>query len=429
MGWDLVYTNGGINRLALVPSEINVAGTQQAVSLRYEMRPLSQSFAAKFSSRRLLGSWMTLSTEAGLHQSRAAGAIEGSFAAITLDKPLWSTTEEWAYGAYVGQNDQVVRRYQNVALATYRASTGEAVPWVYRERLVTSRAYVTRSFGWGIKHDVTLGGEATRRRITMADGDGLSAPAIAEFLGESAPRGVARVFPYVSLRAYTTSFLRALDMETLSLQEDVRLGHDVTVKAYPVSAALGSDRSFLGLSASGQYTFQLGDGYARAFAGTRQEGVVGGNVDASVLGGVRVVTPRLPLGRLVVHGTFVDRYHNAQNQQTLLGSDTGLRGYTTSAFSGPSYATYNFELRTRPLSVKTVQVGAVVFHDVGAIGRRLAHMTTHTAVGGGLRILFPQLDRYVFRIDLGTPIEDGRFGQTQLFIGFGQGFPSTPPSP
>lgn len=428
LGWDLVYTNGGINRLALVPSEINVAGTQQTVALRYEMRPLSQSFAARFASRRLFGTRVTLSSEAGVHQSRASGQLEGSFAAIAVDKPLWSTQEDWAYGASAGENVQVLRRYKNVALATYLADTGERVPWVYKERLLTAKTYVTRSFGWGIKHDVTLGTEATRKRYTASETDGASDAAVREFLQENAPRGISRVFPYLSLRAYSTSFLRSFDLETLALQEDVRLGHDVLLKAYPVSSALGSDRSFFGFAASGRYTFELGDGYARAYASTLQEGIVGQNADAAVAGGLRVVTPRLPFGRFVVDGTMVNRYHNAQNQQTLLGSDTGLRGYTTSAFAGPSYATYNFELRTRALPVKTVQVGGVLFHDVGAIGKSMTHLDAHTAVGGGLRILFPQLDRFVFRIDLGTPIEDGKLGKSQLFVGFGQGFSSAPPT-
>jgi len=74
-----------------------------------------------------------------------------------------------------------------------------------------------------------------------------------------------RVGPFAQWRSYTTNFLRVLDFETLALQEDYRLGHDVWVRVYPVAAALGSSRTFFGTYAAAQYTLRIGrDGLARA---------------------------------------------------------------------------------------------------------------------------------------------------------------------
>ena len=54
-------------------------------------------------------------------------------------------------------------------------------------------------------------------------------------------------------------------------------------------------------------------------------------------------------------------------------------------------------------------------------------------MGTGLRILFPQLDRLVFRVDVGVPIAPAGLpagaAQYQYFIAFGQGtaIPSVAP--
>ena len=67
------------------------------------------------------------------------------------------------------------------------------------------------------------------------------------------PTGESRVYPALSWATFTTNFLRTLDINTLALQEDYRLGHSISASVYPVMKALGSTRDFIG--ASIKYSF------------------------------------------------------------------------------------------------------------------------------------------------------------------------------
>ena len=94
---------------------------------------------------------------------------------------------------------------------------------------------------------------------------------------------------------------------------------------------------------------------------------------------------------------------------------------------GKDIATYNLELRSRALEIKTVLVGAALFYDVGGAFDGFAKLQTYESAGAGLRVLFPQLDRLVFRVDVGVPLAPAGLppgvAPVQYFIAFGQAFP------
>src|SRR5262249_28280527 len=121
----------------------------------------------------------------------------------------------------------------------------------------------------------------------------------------------------------------------------------------------------------------------------------------------RIVTPRFGIGRLVLDAHLLSRYRNYLNDKSLLGGDTRLRGYPTQAFLGKDVVSGNLEFRSRPLELLTVQFGAVAFMHVGDAFDGFADMKLKQSVGGGLRVVFPQLDRLVMRIDWGIPVTRG----------------------
>jgi hypothetical protein len=82
--------------------------------------------------------------------------------------------------------------------------------------------------------------------------------------------------------------------------------------------------------------------------------------------------------------------------------------------------------------VLSAQVGVAAFYDAGHAANELSALRLKHAVGIGLRILFPQANRQVFRFDWGFPLSlptgplPGAF-----FITFEQAFSMpelTPPS-
>jgi outer membrane protein assembly factor BamA len=111
-------------------------------------------------------------------------------------------------------------------------------------------------------------------------------------------------------------------------------------------------------------------------------------------------------GRFVFRALWDVRDHDTQKTLVSLGGDSGLRGYPAQWFNefGASKLLINLEYRTRPWVISSVHVGAVLFYDAGTVYQHLAEFDLHQGVGVGLRILFPQFNRYAFRIDMGTPV-------------------------
>src|SRR5262249_40191675 len=152
-----------------------------------------------------------------------------------------------------------------------------------------------------------------------------------------------RAGPYLQWRNYQNNFLEVLDVETLGLQEDYRLGQDIQVRVYPVPTLLGSSRNFVGAYLGLQYTWALGTGLLRLSAESVTEYQTSassanglrspaGLSDASANGHVRLVSPRLPFGRFVVDAGGLDRYKNYLNRLTYLGGNSRLRGYPSNFY-------------------------------------------------------------------------------------------------
>ena len=85
--------------------------------------------------------------------------------------------------------------------------------------------------------------------------------------------------------------------------------------------------------------------------------------------------------------------------------------------------TSNFEFRSRPIEILSVEIGAALFYDVGDAFSDWDDLTLHHGVGGGLRFVFPQVQREVFRVDVGFPVgpHDPR-GEATVVAQFYQAF-------
>jgi hypothetical protein len=418
--FDLAVTPGGLENLLLEPKETNLAGRQQTLLGRLVLQPRSWSVGAGYVAPRLAGRWLVFTADGNVIVNRASGAPEGSFGTASIARPLYSTHTEWAWSAGVTWRDEVYRRYTNAQVATFEGD----LPWEWRARKIDEQASATRSFGWARKLDVTIGADASREAYRVPDASAYDTALVGRFTAAAVPTGETRIGPFAQLRAYTTDFVRILDFETLGLQEDYRLGHDVVVRAYPVLAALGSSRDLFGVRAAAAYTVPLGDGLARAWVDMTTEAETKRISDASVAGELRVVSPRTGLGRVVFSATATNRFRNYLNRTSTVGGDDRLRGYPTRYFVGKDVAATNLEFRTRPVELASCQFGGAAFYDVAGAFDGFDHVQAGHTVGVGLRAVFPQIERVVLRADVGFPIGALPPGvaPASFFLTFGQAF-------
>ena len=248
--------------------------------------------------------------------------------------------------------------------------------------------------------------------------------AVEQFERAVMPRGEDRVQPFVQWRAYSGDFLRIVDFDTLGLQEDYRLGHDVIARGYPVLRALGSSRDLVGVYGAVTYGVALGDGLARASVASTIETEPDRIADASVDAGFGIVTPRFGIGRLVFVASALNRWRNYLNARSFLGSESRLRGYPSRFADGKDLVAVNFEVRSRPVQLATVQLGATAFYDVGDAFEGFDRMDPKQSVGAGLRMVFPQIDRAALRVDVGFPVSArpraAEVPPVAVFVTFGQ---------
>ncbi len=447
--WDVQLTNGGLQELILQPAETNVAGFHHTLGANFLYQPLSTSLGAYYYVPRIGDSRVALSASANAIFSNVNGAPEGSFGGVAAGQPLWSTQTKWGWAANAAWRDEITRVYSNAALASYRSTkvpVQDAIPYVYqpdqgawpanafipyeyRSLLSQGTIAATRSFGWATKNDFTFSLEASHRKFRTDDLSIYDPYAAQDFVTRLVPVSDDRAYPALEWRTYTTNFVRVLDMETLGLQEDVRLGHVIDVKLYPVTRAAGSTRDFMGVYAEAGYTFPIKDGIFRVDVQTTTEtafdgsGVIQGAVDATTY----FSSPRTPIGRVVFSARMLNRYANYLNQISYLGADTRLRGYPSSYFAGKDLVAANLEYRTRPFEIWKVQLGGIAFYDAGEAFNGWADFHPVHDVGFGLRALFPTFDRVVFRADVGFPISQSPLppgvGPATFFVTFGQAFP------
>jgi len=421
------FANGRLENLYLEPSEQNAFGTHQIASVQYFMQPLSHLLGAYYKIPWLAGTRVQVIANAAVILSREHGGPEGSYLALTVQYPLFSSRTPWSWKVAGDHRNEVTRLYQNGLLGLFdskRTPDKDGIPFEYRSKLATAIAAVTRSFGWARKTDVSFGMQLDGRKYATYDLSPYAPAAADDFLGQ-VPVSDTRVGPFVQLRTYRSDFLRTLDVEILGLQEDFRLGADLGAKVYASAKPIGSTRDFLGLDVVAQYTQRLHDGFVRVSA----EGIVEAQTDtvsdASLDARLRVVTPRLGFGRLVLDLGTLQRFRNYLNLNTKFGGETRPRGYPTNYFRAPNNVVGSLEWRSPSVDILKTLWGVVAFVDVGTAYRTEAGVEPRYGTGLGLRVLLPQFDRLVVRGDVAVPIDRHRPSDVppvQFLITVGQAF-------
>jgi hypothetical protein len=437
---DFRIANDQLEYLLLAPSEENLAGLHHSVGARFVYHPDTYTFGVSYRVPRIGTSWIEAVASTNVAINHDTGAFEGTSGGFAYGQPLYSTRTEWAWVASIKWLTEVTRFFQGTDLILFDAEStpqDDRIPLQYDTEEIAGAFTVVRSFGSGIKHDVSFGAEAGRFVYRMIDRDDYAPEAAREFEAQWLPVSDARVYPFIGYASYSTDFKSFIDLNTLGLQEDYRLGHDVFLKAYPVIEEIGSSRSFAGVAVGGAYTASFGDGLGRAYAQSTVEAAPERVYDAALVGGLRLVSPRLGFGRLVADGVAVRRFENYLNRKSTLGGEGRLRGYPSGAYRGDNVVAYNLELRSMPFELWTVQAGAVAFFDAGAAYDDEDDFDLKQSIGAGVRVVFPQLDRSVMRLDWAVPTElDPAAAVTSIFPGrftitFKQAFPMpaiAPPS-
>ena len=242
------------------------------------------------------------------------------------------------------------------------------------------------------------------------------------------------------------------DVSTFGLSEDLKLGLSGGVGvgssvagdlALSPSASLrwaevwggrGGHAGLLSLEVSGGARLQPRAGRGARVGEERGEPRGAEWVNATLSATAGAATPKLlgaRGGRLVASAIWTGRWWDTQRLMVSLGGESGLRGYPTQAFYafGADLARLNLEYRSDPLVLSFLHFGGALFYDGGAVYQGARDLMWRQSVGLGARALAPQLNRSVFRLDVGVPLRThGEAGgwQALLSVSSSQGFALMP---
>lgn len=439
------FQQGSLTNLSTSLSENNFLGRRNVLAAALTMDQGSIAAGPLFIDKNFLGEHLDLRArvntilerDALLHDGHKF-ITEGSSSTVTLSKSLWTLASKWGGGGTFTHRFAIDRRFVGTGLRGVRCPPGEdcvtrfdpattpadeILPWVYSMRRWGVNGYAVRQFGTRVKQQLTLGYSVDSQRPQLLGSFPGTDAQREPFRRAVLPRSELTSVPYVSYSVFTPRYKTRRNVGTYDLAEDLRLGPDAEVTFGVGLTLLGSDVNFMRGNVGGGWTFPwCRDGSIRvsaAYAGRRQDGE---QIDNGANLSMRVVTPSFGPGRIVAESTLGTRWNDTTTQFLTIGSDNGLRGFGINQFFGSRVFGTQIEGRSIPRALWVMRVGAIAFYEVGGAADTLSTLGLHHDVGIGLRALFPQTSRELFRFDLAFPLDGAAAGHPKFSAGFQQEF-------
>ncbi len=413
------FGGGQFNYFYVTPSEQNLLGLNQQLSLHFYIDRDVQAVGQIYRVPRLFGTRLALSESAALRINHHSGEVEGGWGHLQLSRPLYSLDARWGFWVKLAFDLGIDRFYQGAGARMLEVTAGAAVyrlPEMYRHERYDFSAGLQRSFGRRYKTDLSLGYRLRAHSYSLTDGFTLL------------PAGVRRAFEQAVLpkadragsvtagvRFYEARYQRMHNVQTLGLTEDFRIGPSLALDIDWASRAFGFAQESLRLDLSLSYRLAFGDDLlslavqagARYMPDHGLQDVDTDWIDQRYEVQIENVSPSLwGIGRLLVRLRYAYLQHSRSRSRFSLGGDSTLRGFVSGFAVGQRLLNLNVEFRSAPWVIYTLHLGFVVFYDGGdAYGFEPDDdFSYHQAIGFGLRGLFPQFDRGTLRIDLGIPL-------------------------
>jgi hypothetical protein len=400
--------------------EKNLFGRGQALTLRGSIDPRRFSAGQMFDDYRFFGQQLSVSQSFDVIFNRATAAPEGSQGALMIERPFYNLAQSTAfhlYGYYANYVFRDTRAGEIAGFSIAPATRGErcelgddgCLARVWRERRLLLEASADYRTGETYKATFSAGFGVSDRRVGEIAESALAPEQTDTFRALVLPKVRRDVYPFLRYRLSLPRFVAFTNLGTYGFTENVQLGPQVSAVLGVPMRAYGASSDGLILRAQLNYVWSEHEALLDLGVEGRARLENGSVVDQRAVARIRGASPLLEslYGRFVFSAYWDARAHDTQRTFVSLGGDNGLRGYAAQRFYafGARRILANFEYRSQPWLLQSVHLGVVAFYDVGSVYQRLSQARFHHNVGAGLRVLFPQLNRTVFRLDFGVPLD------------------------
>jgi outer membrane protein assembly factor BamA len=425
-------------------SESNIAGRNKTASIQLAVDPARVTIGAGYLDPRIGGSRHMMNLLAETFINENSNAVEGGLGQITVGRPLYSLRTKFGWELDLSYLQDIARAFTGNEVRQISYNNGaEFIPDAYAERVASANLVFTRSYGVLDKVNLSGGFRVTAASYGLPANfpTSLSAGARAYFQSNFLPRSESGSGPFLSALVYRASYVRLQNINTFALSEDFRLGPSASLEVDFVDPIFGFSSRWTTLTANYGATYWTHDNmFIISMTGSvrLEPGVIAGNswVNETITAGFHEITPRFGPFRFHLAANAQIRRNDLTHTQIEVGSDDGLRGYEPGLFLGNNYYLVNAELRSIALNLWTVHIGGVVFYDGGDAPATLLSANDvrsqatppgvvgyHQDAGIGIRVLFPQFNKDVLRVDLAFPFEYSQGAWApRVSIGFGQAF-------
>jgi hypothetical protein len=410
---DIQTTGTHLDRFYLQLTENNLFGRQKNANIRFSLFPFTYRIGEAYIDRRVLNAELMLQESFDLIFNRSSGNVEGSAGALVLGRPFYNLSQRWSYDIQGDYYVQTVRIEKNGKIKTYIDENSETTDrsklplQVYDDKWVSLRATGRYRIGNAYKQTFSAGAGFRDRAVAPNRETNLAPDEKAAFARDVMPKPRRDLFPFIGYELNLPTYVVLQNLATFGQSETVRVGPRVEmIFELPLRAYGSSSDSFVPIGEIG-YVWSKWDALVETSLSGSARLENGRVVDQVLHHQYRGATPPLWIGRFVMRFAWDARRADTSNTPVTLGGDNGLRGYRSKEIQFPGANDRilgNLEFRTLPLRWKSVQAGSVLFYDVGSVYKKLEEIDLYHAIGIGLRLLFPQFNRYVFRFDFGIPL-------------------------
>jgi hypothetical protein len=431
--WSLRFETGfsGVGEAYGVTAQLierNLFGRDKQLAVRLDSDTYAWSLGQVYLDGRVAGEELALTESFDVIFNHASGETEGSQGALTFGRPFYKLAQRFSWSLAASYSVSVVRMQKDTGIRAVRPVGTELVecdlgePRCYQSAWDQERGAVGASASYRVgtlyKQTYTLELGFSDAAVQPNDETLVEAGTREEAIERVLPRVRRQGYPKIGYSLWLPRYAVLENLSTFGQTESVRIGPELKASFAAPLEAFGSSTNSLVFSASAGYVWAHSNALleASASAGTRLEEGRPGDQKLSLL--ARGATPPFMLGRLVASLHYEGQRRDTDRAYVTLGGDNGLRGYDASELfvKGGSRIRGSTEYRTLPLELSSVHIGGVLFYDVGGVYPRIERLRLHHAVGTGVRVLFPQFNRYPFRLDVGVPLDRGGFA-----VGFSYG--------
>jgi hypothetical protein len=409
-------------------AENNFLGWRKGLSYRFIMNQGQMATGPSYSDPNVAGTRMTLSASASALFGRDSGEFEGTSSDMTLAYPLWQLASNWGGSLRIRHFEGPVRVFQGTSLFTYDApetQVVESIPWEYRYRLVQGTAQAIYQAGTFLKQRLSFGVDVYTTAASVLADETFPDELRASFERDVLPRQETSTALFIHWRMFQPKWATLRDLATFDLREDYLVGPEFSWRIAQALRVLGSDVNFTTISTYFSYAVDPGFASYLKFRADWRGRLQGSEViDQQVTASAYYASPMIAKAfRIIMRGLLTARYNDTTNTFLTAGGGSGLRGYGIGVFRGTRRVIGNVELRSAPLPLWFVRLGGVLYWDGGHAANAFDDLRLHQNVGLGLRLLIPQINPYVIRVDWAFPVTSGfpawpgrvSFGFKQVF--------------